>query len=465
MHPFVSPAAHQQLQTSRVPLVTQATSYHVARRILHENRLPSPEEIRPEGFLAGVDYQFRRPHNSALGIRTAAGPSPFGAEGMQLLQVAVRASNGSPRKEQGTALTLAIDISASMEHGDRLMMVRRVLTDLARQLGPRDRMSLVAFSERSDVLIVHAGRDRAEGLVAAIGQLTPGDATNLTAGLQAASDVALGEHLGEGVTARLVLLTDRVGYVPARVVSQLEELAAQTAAGGVRTDVIDLGHDEAGDPRLRDLARAGGGQVRAAHNVEEIRYALTEILTGESPLVATGTRLTVQFNPNVVAEYRLIGHEADMVGGLLPGSLAASFNVGETATVLFELRLHARGGDTVAAADLRWQDAETGEKHSLTQRISRVQFATTLVEAPLSLQMAAIVAESAEVLRGSIYAPNYPAALGDVLEVSNSLHPRVFENPSFVEFLTTIEQAHRLRTAKSPPRRNPPRWLWRLRRP
>ncbi len=96
-HPFVSPAADPRLQSMVVPLGVDGASYELTSRYLEEKELPPPELVRTEDFLAAaVDYGFPQPTGQALGLSLSAGPSPFGGEGLCLLQVGVQARARCP---------------------------------------------------------------------------------------------------------------------------------------------------------------------------------------------------------------------------------------------------------------------------------------------------------------------------------------------------------------------------------
>ena len=48
-------------------------------------------------------------------------------------------------------------------------------------------------------------------------------------------------------------------------------------------------------------------------------------MTGQSQVVARDAQLRVTFNPKVVLEYRLLGHEATLLAGLLPATSPGRF--------------------------------------------------------------------------------------------------------------------------------------------
>jgi len=156
--------------------------------------------------------------------------------------------------------------------------------------------------------------------------------------------------------------------------------------------------------------------------------------------------LKVVFNPKTVRAYRLLGHEA----GATTVRPEADFCAGQSATALYEVRLGPGGGKDVATVELTWRPAGGGATRYATARVHRDRFAPSLIEAPSSLQAAAVAAETAEVLRESFFVGrrvrSRPGSLRAVLELAKHLDTQLRERPSFVEFLSTVQQAAKVRS-------------------
>ena len=96
---------------------------------------------------------------------------------------------------------------------------------------------------------------------------------------------------------------------------------------------------------------------------------------------------------------------------------------------------------------MTWRDPGGEKAHSLNRKVRRNQFASSFVQAPLSLQEAVLVAQTAEVLRKSWFArvpPKVPPnsrSLALVLELAGRVDTRLYQRPTFVEFMSLVEQA------------------------
>ncbi len=452
VHPQVFPDLDQSLRVSPAPLSTSTASYDLTVRRAFEQRLPASEEIRVEDFLAAMDYQFPLPQSGRLGIRTAAGPSVFsrpqGAQGGGLLQIGVQAGDLPARKLPATHVTVALDVSSSMRWGGRLEMTQRALRQLFDHLGPRDRLSLVVFNEEIVQMVENAGREHADQVLAGIDALHAGGGTNISAGLQQAVSVAVDGTTDARLARRLVLITDGRAVMPEQTATQLCELLAMAAGAGLRMTVLDLGDQQTSDPMLAQLAAAGQGSVRPAQTAEQIRWSLVETLTGQSPIVAADAHVAVTFNPQAVAAYRLFGHEATTLTDLTIATVETDLRCREAASAMYEVWLKPNSEDDVAVAEVTWRDPSTGEIMRVRQRISRLQFAPSWSESPLSLQMAALAAETAEILRQSPFTTAKSRSLQAVLEMADQVNWQLADRPDFQRFLSLVEQLEGVRTGR-----------------
>jgi Ca-activated chloride channel family protein len=238
----------------------------------------------------------------------------------------------------------------------------------------------------------------------------------------------------------VVLVTEGQIGVSREDAETIEEFVRMAAQQGLQLNVVDTAQHEEFPIYLEQLAAAGGGQVRRGGTADQIHWALVESLLGRSPVVASQASLSLKFNPEAVAQYRLLGHEPALMGIAAPDSRASELRCLETATVLYEVWLRPNDVDDVATAEVSWTDARTGAARQRQQRISRLQFASSFREAAPSLQAATVAAQTAELLRGSPFAKDGPRGFDKVFRVASSVDPQVAEQPSFERFAAFLRQ-------------------------
>ncbi len=476
LHPLVDPSAHKDLRTVQVPLVTSSGGYRRAWRWLKEGRLPAAGDLRTEEFLAAMDYGFPAVAEGKVAIRTAGGPAPLRDEGLSLLQVAVQAG-ALPHEAHGpTHLTIVLDTSAGMRRPDRWAAVQAALGRLRDPMGPADHVTLIGYSDQPELLVDSVGREEAGQLLSALQTSQPRRAANLAAGLNLACSVlphpadetAPTETVKPNEIAKpsetvqverriLVISSGRVDS-DSQSAERTRSRLAELAKSGVSLQMLDLGrNDSAGDNHANDAlaawTEAADGRLIRIADPSTLSWNLIEALIGRSPVVAAQTSLRVSFNPNVVAAYRLLGHERTTITGPSHAQTEVDLRAGESASGLFEVWLKPTGGNDVATVDVTWQMPGYGQMQRVKQSVSRGQFARSFSASAPSLQIAALAALSAETLRGSTFAPA-SRSLSRVVELAQQLSPALLVQPSVRELTDFIQLAERVRMHGAALRRN-----------
>ncbi|MBX9788314.1 MAG: VWA domain-containing protein [Pirellulales bacterium] len=453
VHPFVAAAALPEIAP---PLARGVTSYELWNQYLEGGESPPADAVRTEDFLAALDYKFAPPTTQAVGIRTALGPCPWGAPGRYLLLVGLQTAEPSRSVGVATHLTIAADVSASMQRSGRLEIAKRAIVRLLDDLGPHDRVSLVTFGSRARVVIEEAGMDDRAALVEALAALEPESSTNLGAGLQLAYAVAeaapaAGPDPATRLRRRVALVTDGLTDLDPLTAGQIETGLAKSRAQGIELDVIDASGEPQGEATLKMVAGWAERPLRQVASTLELARALREALWDQPQLVARGARLSVRFDPATVERYRLVGHEATDVAGLLPAAPTIDLYARDMAVVLFELELEPTGvASELAHARVAWQNPADGNVEQVDQPISRRQIAATFRESSLALQGASVAALAGELLRGSPFVQE--SGWGQARQLADGVHAQLAAQPDFARLARQIERTAEARGARSRPR-------------
>ena len=465
VQPLVSPAAHPALASSRVSLDGSSASFDRMSDRLARRELPPAEEIRVEDFLAASEGLFPATAPGQVALRTAAGPSRFGGQrplppgwtrwpgdGIpRLMLVNVQVGDQSRKSRPATALTLALDGSASMAREGSWVRARRAIARVMEEMSPRDVLSIVVVGESPQIVCQEARRNQSEKVLAALADFQPEGACDLGEGLRAAADIALRVPLEGDYARELVLLSNGLPGGSEAAAAPLAALVADLAKQQVQFRAIDAGGlSTGGDRVLQMLAQAGGNKLVLASSPEEIRRVLVESLAGESATIGEDAVLQVRFRSESVAAWRLLGHEASIAGGLVAQSPESTLVAGQSTSALYEVWLTGTS-DEVAEAQLTWRGPASGDSRTVQQRISRLQFASSWEEAPLPLQAAAVSAEAAEILRGSYFATAKNRNLQGLIAVANQANPRLRSSRAFREVMEVLEKVEAVRAGGRAP--------------
>jgi Ca-activated chloride channel homolog len=451
-HPFVVPAMHVALRDSRVPIWTDTSSYELACRMVEAGRLPPPSQVHTEDFLAAMDYGFPLPASGPIGIRTAAGPAPWGPPGMSLMQIGIQAAKLPSNPASATHLTLVIDTSAAMRESGRWDLVRRALEQLTEQLGPRDRVSLVFFNAQATLRVRQANQAEIRVALSSWNDVALDGFADMAAGLELAVGGAqplAGAKGGQESLDKIVLIADGLDPIDDRSLPRLRELLHKTIAAGVKWEMIGLGQDATLSPEWDELAEIGGHTVRHANTPDQLFQRLNETLAGQSRIVAGSVEMKVTFDPAAVSRYRLIGHELNGAGGLSGASLQEDLRSGQAATALYEVELKPDGPPDVAFVEVSWRDPVGDAPHHIRQPIGRLQFLSSWNECALPLQTAAVAALTADVLRSSNVLPTNAHVLGQVADLAAEMNPALSNRPGILRLKQLIAQAGTAKPARS----------------
>ena len=370
-HPVVSPASEKTLQSSAVPLSFATASYDLALRGTAAGQLPPADEIRVEDFLAGQHYVLEPAPFGELALHVAASPSPLGARGQVLLQLAVQSGPNRSSAHPPARLLIAVDTSSAMSNAARWETVLRALAHLAQDMSSGDRVTLVGFAEQPRLLAEHATSGELSEIIAGESLPSPTGSADLPAAIRTASDLVRGS--GGQEARRVVFITAGREDFDDRALASSSAALAKLSGARIPWQIIRLTSDDA-DTRLAALATQGHGEISTAHSAVTIHEALAKKLIGRGSPVASRVSLRVTFNPKAVSGYRLLGHESRTLTGSFNPPLEVDFESDEIATGMFELWLKPESEDQIAAAELSWEHPGNGQPMRLVRPVRRTRF-------------------------------------------------------------------------------------------
>jgi len=164
-------------------------SFTLARSYLDRGHLPPPEAIRVEEFVNFFDYGDPAPRRGEFTLIAEGAPSPF-AEGprYELVRFGIKAQEIRNEQRKPATLIFVVDTSGSMGRENRLGLVKQSLHLLLDQLDRDDRIGLVVYGSRGDVLLEPTTSK--EAIRRAIDRLIPNGSTNAEEGLDLAYGLA-----------------------------------------------------------------------------------------------------------------------------------------------------------------------------------------------------------------------------------------------------------------------------------
>ena len=402
VHPYVDP---NEDQVSTFALDVDTASYTIAQRYVDDGHRPDPASVRVEEWVNAFAQGYPAPDDDTFAVLVDGAPTPFTERDEVLLRIGLQARDVRDRAREDAALTFVIDTSGSMEREGRLELVKEALRLLVDQLGRNDTVAIVTFGDDARVLLEPTRATDANRILGTIEDLRPGGSTNLEAGLRLGYELARSSLTENGID-RVVLASDGVANVG--LTDSVSILAAirRDAAAGIELVSVGVGMGNYNDTLLEQLADQGDGFYAYVNVLDEARRLFTEDLTGTVQTVALDARAQVRFDPDIVAAYRLVGYEnrdIDDNAFVDPSVDAGAIGAGHAVTALYAIRLRDDVGrqDVLATVRVRWTDPETGDDDELERQVRASELARSFEGSDPYFRFDAIVAATAEVLRGS----------------------------------------------------------------
>ena len=438
--PFVQTTA-DQLSTFALDVDTGA--YTAARGYINAGRLPPPDSARAEEFLNYFHYDYPAPQQGDFGIYVDAAPSPWGQGDTQIVRVGIQGRRIDDSQRKDAALTFVIDASGSMDRPNRLPLAKQALALLAGELRESDSVAIVVFGSESHVVLEPTSAAQRETILQAIDSLGIEGATNIEGGLQMAYDLAA-KNFKPGAINRVILLTDGEANVGATGPDSILQTIHDQRAQGVLLSTVGFGMGDYNDPMLERLADAGNGNYAYVDTLDAARRIFVQNLTGTLQVIAKDAKVQVEFNPAVVASYRLIGYDNRAVAD-------ADFR-NDTRGCRRGWRGPQRDGAVRAAHDragpghradrpAALRRPESGEVREIAQPFGSAGFGRDFAEAAPRFQQAVAVAGFAEQLRGS--GTGAPSLAG-VLAITQRIAPQLANDSDVQEFAQLVARASEL---------------------
>jgi Ca-activated chloride channel homolog len=301
------------LDTGDNPLSTfsvdvDRASYSNIRRFVTSGQRPPRDAVRIEELVNYFAYAYPEPDNRhPFSVTTEVAPAPWDGEHL-LVRVALQARRLAPASLPPTNLVFLIDVSGSMNDPVKLPLVKESLKLLVRHLREQDRVAIVVYAGAAGVVLPPTPGDHKEVILGALERLHAGGSTAGGAGIRLAYEIARLYHNPRG-NNRVILATDGDFNVGASSDAEMERLIEEKREQGTFLSVLGFGTGNYKDSKMETLADKGNGNYAYIDDIIEARKVLVDEMAGTLLTLAKDAKLQIEFNPQQVASYRLIGYE------------------------------------------------------------------------------------------------------------------------------------------------------------
>jgi Ca-activated chloride channel family protein len=425
-------------------------SYTVARRSINGNRLPDEASVRVEEFVNAIDYAYPPvPAGSTMpfAVHMEAAPHPFDPGRKVLLRVGLQGEEVKTETRKPVRLTFLVDVSGSMSSPDKLGLAKTSLHYLVDHLGLEDEVALVTYAGRVQTVLEPTFTTRTKAIHAAIDELGSGGGTGMSDGMALAYEMAQRMYL-DGAENRVIVLSDgdaNIGRTShAAILDQLAEYAGQ----GITLSTVGFGMGNYKDTMMEQLADKGDGNYAYVDSEAEARRLFGADVGSTLVTIARDVKVQVEFPPESVLAYRLLGYEnrevadADFRKDEVDGG---EIGAGHQVTALYELDLTSDPGEVLAKVHVRAKPP--GKDRYADEHVTAIGTAQILGDLDASddsTRLAFGVATFAELLRRSPHVAE--VSFDQVIALIEGAIDRT--DPMHVELVGLVEKARDLDRAR-----------------
>lgn len=427
-NPFIM-TAHEPRSTFAADVDT--ASYDLFRAAVEQGSLPVAESVRLEEYVNYFNYEYAAPSPDSahpFAIHLDASPSLANRK-TQLLRVGIQGKLPPAFVKKAANLVYLIDVSGSME--DVFSLVQHTLLRSLELLEPTDTVSIVTYAGSTRVALEPTPVSDSARIRTVIQQLQSEGSTNGGSGIHLAYKQAETGFVEGGIN-HVVLCTDGDFNVGVTSTQELVDLIVEKRRSGVTLTALGYG-TYPNDAMLEGISNSGNGIYGVIASKEQANEYVDERLLASFNMIAKDVKLQVEFNPEYVLAYRLLGYENRLLSAeefrndvIDAGEIGAGHRV----TALYEIvpvDEELPMGKNVPAvvngarysgtpevdpkdfvpAKVRYKEpnaAETDPAYEVSQSLSPKAVADGFASAGSDLQWASAIATFAEIVKGSPYA-------------------------------------------------------------
>ncbi|TPL95394.1 VWA domain-containing protein [Mesorhizobium sp. B2-3-12] len=349
---FKTNPVHAALEdpVSTFSIDVDTASYSFVRGSLKQGYLPQADTVRVEEMINYFPYDWKGPDQASTPFNSTVSimPTPWNNH-TKLMHVAIKGFDIKPTEQPKANLVFLIDVSGSMDEPDKLPLLKSAFRLLVSKLKADDTISIVTYAGDAGTVLEPTKASEKDKILNAIDNLTPGGSTAGEAGIKEAYRLAQKSFVKDGVN-RVMLATDGDFNVGQSDDDDLKRLIESERKTGVFLSVFGFGRGNLNDQMMQTIAQNGNGTAAYIDTLAEAEKVLVEDASSTLFTIAKDVKIQVEFNPDKVSEYRLIGYETralnreDFNNDRVD---AGDIGSGHSVTAIYEITPKGSGGEQI----------------------------------------------------------------------------------------------------------------------
>jgi Ca-activated chloride channel family protein len=283
-------------------------SYSNIRRFINQDSKVPVDAVRIDEMLNYFNFNYKEPPGKDIfRIESQVTDCPWNKDhALMFLNLSGKKLNLD--KVPSSNLVFLIDVSGSMDLPNRLPLLKEAFQLLVKNLRQKDTVSIVVYGGTVGIWLPPTSGDQKAKITKAIEDLSASGDTPGEAAIRTAYKVAQNSFI-KGGNNRIILATDGDFNIGETNEKDLEELITKERQTGVYLTCLGVGMGNYKDSKIEVLAKKGNGNFAYLDDIKEAEKVLVTEFTQTLYSVANDVYLSINFNPALVKDYRLIGYD------------------------------------------------------------------------------------------------------------------------------------------------------------
>ena len=345
---------------STLSIDVDAASYSNMRRFINNGQTPPIDAVRIEEMINYFSYDYPQPKgDDPFSITTEISDCPWNKK-HKLIHVGIQGEKIEADKLPSSNLVFLLDVSGSMSSPNKLPLLQKSFGLLIKNLTEKDRVAIVVYAGAAGLVLPSTPGNQKEKIMNALNNLSAGGSTAGGAGIKLAYKIALENLIKEG-NNRVILATDGDFNIGASSDGEMTRLIENKRESGVFLTCLGFGMGNYKDSKMESLSNKGNGNYAYIDNILEAKKVLVTEMGGTMHTIAKDVKIQVEFNPNKIASYKLIGYENRLLNTEDfndDTKDAGELGSGHTVTALYEVVIKGSEEEIKSVDPLRYKENE-----------------------------------------------------------------------------------------------------------
>lgn len=422
--------AQEPVSTFSVDVDT--ASYSFVRRQINHGVLPQADAVRVEEMVNYFDYHYPAPESREAPFKASVAvyPAPWNTQ-HQLVHIGIKGHQLVPAEKPRSNLVFLVDTSGSMADPDKLPLLINAFKLMVENLDENDTVAIATYAGSAGTVLEPTKASDKQKILSALNNLQAGGSTAGAQGIKLAYDLVR-QHFDKNAVNRVMLATDGDFNVGITDPQELKSYIEHEREAGIFLSVLGFGQGNYNDELMQELAQNGNGIATYIDTLNEARKVLVQKASATLYPIAKDVKIQIEFNPNRVSEYRLIGYQTRILNREDFNNDkvdAGDIGSGHTVTAIYEItpkgskpalidplrygtdqktdEKKPNTSDEIAFLKLRYKLPQESKSHLITTPITQADVKNSVDGVSPDMRFAAAVAAFGEKLRGGKYLGDY----------------------------------------------------------